>query len=90
MLSLLFGYLEAVPIFIRLPVFLVAGLYGLIWLWTKHAQRRFDIEKHRKIPGPRPLPLFGNTLEFGWGDPNDMLSGAQGKWIISTFGKPPV
>ncbi len=51
---------------------------------------RFDIEKHRKIPGPRPLPLFGNTLEFGWGDPNDMLSGAQGKWIISTFGKPPV
>lgn len=43
-----------------LEIFLIAGavLYALYYYFTMH----FDFWKHRAVPGPKPIPLFGNAL----------------------------
>ena len=43
---------------------LVALLASLLWWIDRKVKASYDYETFMRLPGPKPLPIIGNTLLF--------------------------
>ena len=71
--------LGAILLYVRLPALFILGIIGLVWIFTMKARGSIDMTKHRLLPGPPPLPLVGNLMEFSGKHPNAMIEGTMSK-----------
>ena len=76
-------FLSAVIIYVRLPALFILVIIGLLWIFTVKARGSIDMAKHRALPGPTPLPIIGNVMEFSGKYPNSMIEGCMSKLIKS-------
>ena len=76
-------FLSAVIIYVRLPALFILLIIGLLWIFTVKARGSIDMAKHRALPGPPPLPVIGNVMEFSGKYPNSMIEGSMSKVIRS-------
>ena len=67
--------------YVRLPFLFILAIIGLAWIFTLKARGSIDIAKHRILPGPSPLPLVGNLMEFTGKHPNSMIEGCMSKHV---------
>ena len=70
-------FLSAVFIYVRLPALFILVIIGLLWIFTVKARGSIDMAKHRALPGPPPLPIIGNVMEFSGKYPNSMIEGSK-------------
>jgi hypothetical protein len=62
-ISLIFISIECREMALILEIFLSVLLIGILILWFRQKNKNKDFYKN--IPGPPPLPIFGNILEIG-------------------------
>ena len=74
-----FPLLGAILLYVRLPVFFILAIIGVVWIVTLKARGSIDMAKHRVLPGPPPLPLVGNLMEFSGKHPNSIIEGSMSK-----------
>ena len=76
-----FPLLGAILLYVRLPVFFILAIIGVVWIVTLKARGSIDMAKHRVLPGPPPLPLVGNLMEFSGKHPNAIIEGSMSKRV---------
>lgn len=52
---------------------ILLATFGLIWFWKRKQAKKEKLGRLKELPGPTGLPVIGNILQMGNGNPNEQF-----------------